>query len=533
MRGRRFLLVTTQGWVQRGLLPRIAGACDAPVAAIDTIAENPTVQRLAALDPVLEQWRGSGIAVVAIGGGSVLDSAKAVAAALASGLQMRAVCELARAGEPLPPDAVLPPLFCVPTTAGTGSEVTRTATLWDANGCKYSLSDDRLYPRAAILDPELTVTQPDAITLSSGIDALSHAMESIWNTHHNPISDAFARDAIARIWNALPLALAGTDLPARAELQTAALLAGMAISATRTALAHSISYPLTGRFGLRHGLACGFTLPHVAAFTLEHHPDRATIIAEALGLVDPAQIPPALYAWLERLGVYRAVAELIDPGAVAELGSALIAPGRASNSLRPATPDDAQAILLASLSGRVPARRPAPPKPGRVIWITGLSGAGKSTLSRAVADALRASGRPVLLFDGDELRGLIGGSLGYREADRRELTGRYSALSRALAQQGTDVVCATIGMFHASQQWNREFIPRYTEVYLKVDLQILIARDTKGLYARALKGEINDVVGIDIPCEEPQAPDLVIDTTERRDDLSGLVAQVLAAERCV
>jgi alcohol dehydrogenase len=529
VRGRRFMLVTTQGWVRRGMLSQVTAACGAPVVTIDAIAENPTLQMLAALDPALEPFRGSDVAVVAIGGGSVLDSAKAIAAALASGLDMRAVCELARADAPLPPTAVPAPLFCVPTTAGTGSEVTRTATLWDAGGSKYALADDRLYPQAAILDPAMTQTLPDAITLSSGIDALSHAMESIWNVHHNPISDALARDAIARIWTFLPAALAGPDLPARAQLQTAAMLAGMAISATRTALAHSMSYPLTGRFGLRHGLACGFTLPQVAAFTLERHPDRAALIAEAMGLADPARIPAALHEWMDRLGVYRAVNEVIDAAAVAGLGAALLAPGRAGNNLRQATPDEAQAILLASLSGGAPSVRPVPPKPGRVFWITGLSGAGKSTLSRAVADALRASGRPVVLFDGDELRAIIGGSLAYREADRRELTARYSGLSHALAQQGIDVVCATIGLFHASQQWNRAHIPHYVEVFLKVDLQTLIARDSKGLYARALSGETSDVVGIDIPYEEPQAPDLVIDTTERREDFSGLAAQVLAA----
>ena len=475
--GRPFVLVTTQGWVQRGLLPRVVSACGAPVASIDTVTENPTVQGLAAVEPILEPWRGSGVAVVAIGGGSVIDSAKAVGAALVSGLHMHAVGELARADAGLPPHAVVPPLFCVPTTAGSGSEVTRTATLWDRDGRKYSLADDRLYPQAAILDPALTMTLPNAVTLSSGLDALSHAMESIWNVHHNPISDALAQDAIARIWQLLPLALSGAGESARAELQTAALLAGMAISATRTALAHTISYPLTGRFGLRHGLACGFTLPGVARFMLEAHTDRAAVIAQALGLTDSAQIPPVLYRWMKRLGVYRAVTDVIDSAAVAKLGSELIASSRVRNGLRHATADDAQAILLASLSG-APPEAPAAPKPGRVIWITGLSGAGKTTLGRAVADTLRASGRPVVLFDGDELRSLIGGSLGYREADRRELTGRYSALSRALAQQGMDVVCATIGLFHANQQWNREFIPRYTEVYLKADLQTLFARDT-------------------------------------------------------
>ena len=113
--GRRFLLVTTQGWVRRGLLTRVVGTCGAPVATIDTIAENPTRQKLIALDPALEPWRGSDVVVVAIGGGSVLDSGKVIAAALAQGLQMRAVSEIARVGALLPPESVLTRLCCVPS----------------------------------------------------------------------------------------------------------------------------------------------------------------------------------------------------------------------------------------------------------------------------------------------------------------------------------------------------------------------------------------------------------------------------------
>ena len=528
LRGRRFVLVTTAGWVARGLVARVASACGEPVAAFTGITENPTLEMLTELDRALSRWRGADLAVVAIGGGSVLDAAKAIAAALASGLDMPAVCELARTATALPRDAVVPPLFCVPTTTGTGSEVTRTATLWDAAGRKFSLSDDRLYAQAAILDPSLIATQPEAITLSSGLDALSHAMESIWNVHHNPISDACACEAIRTIWTCLPLAMAG-DRAARGQLQTAALLAGFAISGTRTALAHSISYPLTGRFGLRHGLACAFTLPQVAAFTLEHHQDRAAIIAAAMNLADSAQIPAALSLWMSRLGVYEAVAERIDVAAVAGLGPSLISPDRAGNGLRLASPAEAEGLLEAALSQSVPASPRAPGAPGRVYWITGLSGAGKSTLGRGVAAALRAAGRPVVLFDGDELRTLIGGSLGYREADRRALTARYAALSRGLALQGIDVVCATIGLFHDTQRWNRQHIQRYVEVYLRADLRTLIARDSKGLYARALKGETRDVVGIDIPFEEPETPDLVIDSAQGLDDFDRLVASVLAA----
>ena len=532
MAGRRYVLVTTRGWVRRGLVSRIVAECGVPVSSIDNVPENPTLQYLLTLEPQLSKLRGSNVTVVALGGGSALDAAKAVAGALAAGVDMNVVCDVTRAAAPLPASAAPPPIVSVPTTSGTGSEVTKWATLWDGEtGAKYSLSDDRLYSTAAILDPALTASQPDAVTLSSGIDALSHSLESIWNAKHNPISDAFASDAIVRIWKYLPVALSSPTATARAELQTAAMCAGMAISSTRTALAHSISYPLTGRFGLRHGLACGFTLPQIAAFTLPEHPDRAEVIARAIGVSDRAQIPATLRAWMDALGVYRAVSEVVDPAKVVGLGPSLLAPGRADNNLRPATAADAEAILLASLSGSLPSAIAAPPTAGRVFWITGLSGAGKSTLSHVVAEALRASGRAVVLLDGDEMRSIVGGRLGHSEAERRELANRYGALCRALSQQGIDVVCATMSLFHATREWNRANIARYVEVYVKVDLDTLVARDSKGLYAKALRGEMADVAGVNMAFEEPRHPDLVIDNSQRRDDFQAFAAQIIDAAR--
>jgi len=168
---------------------------------------------------------------------------------------------------------------------------------------------------------------------------------------------------------------------------------------------------------------------------------------------------------------------------------------------------------------------------GWVVWITGLSGAGKTTLSRPVAAALRDGGRNVVLLDGDELRGVIGGKIGHSEIERREVAERYSHLCRLVSIQGVDVVCATMSLFHSRHVWNRANIPKYVEVYLKVDLETLVARDPKGLYRRALAGEASNVVGIDLPFEEPLAPDLVIDNNAERSDMDPLVDQVLSVLR--
>ena len=148
---------------------------------------------------------------------------------------------------------------------------------------------------------------------------------------------------------------------------------------------------------------------------------------------------------------------------------------------------------------------------GTVWWITGLSGAGKSTVSRLVRNGLSASGRPALLLDGDVIRDVLGETGAHDPEDRRRLAMTYGRLARELAGQGFDAVCATISMFHAVRAWNRDHIPSYREIYLRVPLLELERRDSQGLYARARDGEGGHVVGVDVPFEEPRCPDLVID----------------------
>ena len=149
--------------------------------------------------------------------------------------------------------------------------------------------------------------------------------------------------------------------------------------------------------------------------------------------------------------------------------------------------------------------------PGRVFWITGLSGAGKTTLGRELWSRLRAAGRPVTFLDGDALRAVIAEDLGHSADDRRRSAMRNARLCRLLAEQGADVVCATISLFHEVQRWNRENIPGYREIYLRVPIDELRRRDSKGIYAGAQRGDARDVVGLDVPAEAPEAPDLVLD----------------------
>jgi cytidine diphosphoramidate kinase len=148
---------------------------------------------------------------------------------------------------------------------------------------------------------------------------------------------------------------------------------------------------------------------------------------------------------------------------------------------------------------------------GSVFWITGLSGAGKSTVASLLAEKLKANQRPVLQLDGDVLRAIFAPEAKHSVDERRKLAMSYGRLCREIATQGIDVVCATVSMFHAVHRWNRENIRNYREIYLRVPVAELERRDAKGLYTAHKRGEVHDVVGIDIAPESPENPDLVIE----------------------
>lgn len=226
---------------------------------IDGVEENPSIASLRVLCDEVTGLTTKPDVWIALGGGSAIDTCKVLCAG--SGDFNKVHRFILGEGEIENPTEFI----CIPTTSGTGSEVTCWATVWDPdNEKKYSLSDTSLYATAAILEPRLTRFLPRSITISSGLDALSHAMESLWNINRNPVSSLYAIEAIQELMTYLPkLAVDMNNLIAREKVQIAATLAGLAFSNTKTSIAHSISYAVTLEKGLSHGIACSFTLPAI------------------------------------------------------------------------------------------------------------------------------------------------------------------------------------------------------------------------------------------------------------------------------
>jgi len=149
-----------------------------------------------------------------------------------------------------------------------------------------------------------------------------------------------------------------------------------------------------------------------------------------------------------------------------------------------------------------------------VICLIGLSGAGKTTVAKALASKLRENHNNVVFLDGDVVREIIGNGLGYSVDERRKVAELYCRMCNWLEAEGSIVVCATISMFPELRKWSRENFNQYFEVFIDVPLQVIVkSRDNKGLYSKRRKGEITDIVGIDIPYPVPQDPDLLLDNS--------------------
>lgn len=346
----KVLLVTTPGFTKRGLTRTLTALIGKRKhIVLDNVKPNPTI---GALDEDTVQLCNEDIRqIIALGGGSAIDSAKVLSFLLAAGSDFH-LRDYFEQGGGLPDVRTLP-LVAIPTTAGTGSEVTPFATVWDMVGeKKYSLASPQLFARTALLDPELTLTLPRELTIVTGLDALSHALESLWNRNANPLTRIYALRAVALILETLPaLANELDNIEHRARMMEASLLAGLAISGSRTALAHSISYPITARYGMPHGLACSFTLPAILEFNAAADDGRLLEAARALGLASVAALQEALLEMYRQLGVHKLVGQYVKTTEdLLELALQMFTPGRADNNLREVAQGDIKKILTKCIS---------------------------------------------------------------------------------------------------------------------------------------------------------------------------------------
>lgn len=279
----KILLVTSKGFTKRGAVDNIVDACGTSrVYVFDDVTPNPEKSHLQT--NMAKFSHNEIVHVIALGGGSAMDAAKVFCALLSHSDKSLDDLLLADSVE----NKIN--LIAIPTTSGTGAEVTPFATVWQSDiAKKYSLYGIR--PNVALLDSSLTLSLPFEETLYPALDALSHALESLWNKHKTNVSQGYAKQAINCICQSLPYVLSEPkNLVARSDLQRAATLAGMAISITRTAIAHALSYPLTAKYAVPHGLACSFTLSAIIDVigyeTLELPEALATQVSVLLAQLD-------------------------------------------------------------------------------------------------------------------------------------------------------------------------------------------------------------------------------------------------------
>jgi alcohol dehydrogenase len=261
----------------------------------DSIDAEPTLHTL---QKVLQYARSNHIdSVAGIGGGSVLDVAKLVAALVNSDQQIHQVFGIDR----LKPRQTY--LACLPTTSGTGSEVSPNAILLDeAEEQKKAVISGFLVADAAYVDPALTWTVPPQVTAMTGMDALSHCIEAFANKFAHPMVDLYALEGIRRIASSLKRAFDdGQDMQARTDLALGSLYGGMCLGPVNTAATHALAYPLGGRFHVAHGFAIAVLLPFVLEFNIESAPERYAEIALALGAQQKGSISETARSGLEKV----------------------------------------------------------------------------------------------------------------------------------------------------------------------------------------------------------------------------------------
>lgn len=294
------LLVADPFFFTNGLAERIIEESEGSIiASFGELSPNPDVSEV---DTCAKLIRDRDIGyIVALGGGSAMDCAKAAATISLTDDSIR---KYHGTGVPVPQDHL--PLIAVPTTAGTGSEVTCVSVLTDHElGKKSPIVSDGFYPSYAIIDPELTYTMPPKVTAGTGIDVLAHAIEGYWSKGHQPICDACALHAAQLVFEYLYRAyLDPMDEEAREKMCEASLIAGLAFTLPKTTASHACSFPLTNIHHIPHGEACGLTLDYFMRINASGKEGyRIEDLAKKLGFIDANNMADAIHELKEKMGL--------------------------------------------------------------------------------------------------------------------------------------------------------------------------------------------------------------------------------------
>ncbi|MCD8353859.1 MAG: iron-containing alcohol dehydrogenase [Clostridiales bacterium] len=287
----RGLLVSDPFFMKSGLAEQIVAASDGALVGIySQVSPNPEVTEV---DACAQQIRDNNIDfLVALGGGSALDCAKASGSVCFTEDSIR---KYHGTGVPMPQEHL--PLVAIPTTAGTGSEVTCVSVLSDkALGKKGPINSNAFYPAIALIDPELTYTLPPYMTASTGIDVLCHAVEGFWSKGHQPICDALALHAAKIVFETLRTAVKEPqNQEARSKMAEASVIAGLAFTLPKTTSSHACSFPLTNLLHIPHGEACGLTLDYFARINADAQDGRIHAFARDLGFKDMYDMADAIH----------------------------------------------------------------------------------------------------------------------------------------------------------------------------------------------------------------------------------------------
>lgn len=307
--GTRGVLVASRSFAKNGLADKFVSLSGGLIKGVfSDVRPNPTTDNVDACVKLMRELKAD--FAVALGGGSPMDCCKA-ACAIAKGDD---VISSYHSGSKAIDAAEAIPMIAVTTTSGTASEVTNISVLTDVSlNLKNPMNDPAMYPKIAVIDPELTLTVPPQVTASTGLDVLAHAVESYWATIHQPVCTACSIYSARLVFEWLEKAYNHPDdLLAREKMAEASIVAGVAFSHPRTTGSHACSFPLTNIYGVPHGEACAFTLDYFIRFNADNADadGRITALAKDCGFSSPYEMADEIMAMKKRMGMKTTLSEI-------------------------------------------------------------------------------------------------------------------------------------------------------------------------------------------------------------------------------